>query len=351
MANRPFLSSITCVIITASLAAVTPLSASAVTSTTKPTTKPTTQPTTQPTTKPTTNPTTKPAAKAPAPNPQLPAVVRSRGDNGTVEVKDVSRIVALNGDVNEILFALGLGDNIIANDVTATYPTEATKKLKIGYGRQLSSEGILALKPTLIIGNEDAGPPSVLAQLRSTNIPVVIVPAGDDVADAGKKIRWVGAAVGLATQGDTLADSVERDIQKVQQRWASSARRMEPKAVFLYLRGPKTQLLGGAGTRAHAMLSAAGAIDAGAYLAGVTGYVPITSEALVKARPDTIVVLEDGLASVGGIDGLLKVPGVVLTPAGQKRRVLAFDDLKLLELGPRTAQALEELNRGLYADQ
>ncbi len=150
------------------------------------------------------------------------------------------------------------------------------------------------------------------------------------MADAGKKIRWVAQAVGLADSGDALADKVERDIAIVQKRWAASSKRMDPKAVFLYLPGPKTQLLGGAGTRAHATLSAAGAVDAGAYLAGVSGYVPITSEALVRAKPDTIVVLENGLASVGGIDGLLKIPGIALTPAGQKRRVLAFDDLKLL---------------------
>jgi iron complex transport system substrate-binding protein len=240
------------------------------------------------------------------PKPALPAVVRSRGDAGAVEVSDVSRIVALNGDVNEILYALGLGENIVANDITATFPADATKKPKIGYGRQLSAEGLLALKPTLIIGNEDAGPATVVAQLRSTNIPVVIVPAGDDVGDAAKKIRWVAKAVGLSAAGEALADTVERDIAAVQRRWAASARHLEPKAVFLYLRGPKTQLLGGAGTRAHAMLSAAGATDAGAYLAGVTGYVPITSEALVRAKPDTIVVLEDGLASVGGVDGLLR---------------------------------------------
>lgn len=134
----------------------------------------------------------------------------------------------------------------------------------------------------------------------------------------------------------------------VQKKWQSSTKRYQPRAVFLYLRGASTLLLGGSGTRSNAMLSAAGALDAGAIFANADGYVPITSEALVKARPDVIVVLTAGLQSVGGINGVLRIPGVALTPAGQTRNIIDFDDLKLLELGPRTPEALQELTAALY---
>jgi iron complex transport system substrate-binding protein len=214
----------------------------------------------------------------------------------------------------------------------------------------LSAEGILSQRPTLIIGNEDAGPPSVIAQLRSSGVPVVIVPAGEEVYDAPKKIRMIGQAVGLAPAADDLANRVDARMRSVQKRWLDSTKRYTPRAVFFYIRGPRTLLLGGSGTRANAMLSAAGAVDAGAMFAGVRGYVPITSEALVRAAPDVIVVLTEGLESVGGIDGVLKIPGVALTPAGQNRRVIDFDDLKLLELGPRTPDALSELIAALYGD-
>ena len=260
--------------------------------------------------------TTLPASAANGPTPRLPVVVKSTG-GGAVEVTDVRRIVALNGDVNEIIYALGLGDNIVANDITGYYPAEAAKKPKIGYQRTLSAETILAQKPTLIIGNQDAGPPTVIAQLRATGIPVVIVPSGDDVYDAPGKIRLIANALGVSD-------------------------------VFLYLRGASTLLIGGSGTRANAMLSAAGALDAGAIFADVDGYVPITSEAMVKARPDVIVVLTGGLESVGGTSGVLKLPGVALTPAGQTRNIIDFDDLLLLELGPRTPEALQALTAALY---
>jgi iron complex transport system substrate-binding protein len=265
-----------------------------------------------------------------------------------VEVTDVSRIVVLNGDVNEILFALGMGDRIVANDITGYYPEESKKKPKIGYGRTLSAETILSFKPTLILGNTDAGPPAVLTQLRSAGVPLVIVDAGQDVSDSAKKIRRVGAAVGLSAAGEALGDATELQVRAVHKRWTESANRFEPRAAFLYLRGPRTQLIGGSGTRANAMLLGAGATDAGAFFANVKGYVPITSEALVLANPDVIVVLDDGLESVGGIEGLLKIPGIALTKAGQNKRIISFDDLKLLELGPRTPEALDELSRELF---
>jgi iron complex transport system substrate-binding protein len=288
------------------------------------------------------------AAQSPAPpKPKLPARVTSIGD-GVVEITDVSRIVALNGDVNEVLFALGLGENIVANDITGYFPVEAQKKPKIGYQRTLSAEAILSFKPTLIIGNEDAGPKSTLAQLRAAGATVVIVPAGETVFDAPKKIRLIGDAVGLSAPADALADRTYNEIKRVQKKWQATTNKWEPTAVFLYLRGPRTMLLGGSGTRASAMLEAAGVTDGGAFNANVSGYVPITSEALVAAKPDTIVVLTEGLKSVGGIDGVLKIPGVALTPAGQNRRIIDFDDLELLELGPRTPAVLDRLIAALY---
>jgi iron complex transport system substrate-binding protein len=282
-----------------------------------------------------------------APKPNLPSRVKSLGD-GVVEVTDVSRIVALNGDVNEILYSLGLGDNIVANDITGYFPAESTKKPKIGYGRTLSAEGILSFRPTLVIGNDDAGPKSTISQLRAAGTTVVIVPAGESVFDAPRKIRLVGQAVGLGPIADTLADRTYLEIKRVQNKWLGTTNRWEPTAVFLYLRGPKTMLLGGSGTRASAMLEAAGVTDGAAFNADVKGYVPITAEALVRAKPDTIVVLTEGLQSVGGIDALLKIPGIALTPAGKNNRIIDFDDLELLELGPRTPAVLDRLIAELY---
>ena len=84
------------------------------------------------------------------------------------------------------------------------------------------------------------------------------------------------------------------------------------------------------------------------------GLVRMASEAtalgVLQAGPDVIVVLTAGLASVGGIDGLLKLPGVAVTPAGQNRRIYHYDDLRFLGMGPRTGAALRQLVRDLHPE-
>jgi iron complex transport system substrate-binding protein len=82
----------------------------------------------------------------------------------------------------------------------------------------------------------------------------------------------------------------------------------------------------------------------------VQGYKPLTPEALVTAQPDVLLLLTAGLDSVGGVDGLLSLPGVGQTPAGKNRRVLHYDDQYLLGIGPRVGQALMDLVKGLHPE-
>jgi iron complex transport system substrate-binding protein len=279
--------------------------------------------------------------------PVLPARVRDQGGR-TVVVRNVSRIVSLNGDVTETIFALGLGANLVGVDTSAIYPPRRVAGIpKIGYQRELNAEWILALRPTLVIGSAEAGPPAVLEQLRSAGVTVAILRANDALGAGPWKLREVGKALGVPKRGERLARQVARQIA-VAGREATSAR-THPRVAFLYLRGPRTQLIGGTKTRAHSMIVAAGGINAGAQ-AGIEGYRPITAEALVAARPDVLLVLSDGLASVGGVDGLVRIPGVAQTPAGANRRVLAYDDLLMLGLGPRTGGMLRRLVRDFHPE-
>jgi iron complex transport system substrate-binding protein len=279
--------------------------------------------------------------------PVLPARVRDK-DGRTVVVRDISRIVSLNGDVTETIFTLGLGRRLVGVDTSALHPPRAVARIpKIGYQRALSAEGILSLRPTLVIGTAEAGPPAVVDQLRKAGVTVVILPANDSLLAGPWKLREVGRALGVPRRGDRLGRQVSRQVA-IARREARSAR-THPRVAFLYLRGPRTQLIGGAKTRADSMIVAAGGINAGAGV-GIEDYKPITAEALVAARPDVMLVLHDGLASVGGIDGLMRIPGVAQTPAGRARHVLSYDDLLLLGLGPRTGGMLRRLTRDFHPE-
>jgi len=143
-------------------------------------------------------------AAIPSPSPVLPATVTDI-DGNSVEVTDVSRIVPLSGDVAEIVWTLGLAANVVGVDVSAVYPAGQWDALpKIGFERQLSAEGILALTPTVIVGKEQAGPAPVLEQLRGAGVPVVIIPEPQTIEAPVSKIRDVADA--LAAQGALASD-------------------------------------------------------------------------------------------------------------------------------------------------
>lgn len=260
---------------------------------------------------------------------------------------DVSRIIPLNGDLAEIIWALGLGGNVVATDTSATYPAAAAAAPKIGYQRTLAAEGILAMKPTVIIGGESAGPPEVLEQLRGAGVPVVIVASPSTLDAPMVKTRAVGAALGVPEVAEQVATKTKGEIDAALALAAKATNK--PVVMFLYVRGQGTQQIGGRGSSADTLITAAAGVDAGT-AAGINGFKPITSEALVAGQPEVFLLLTAGLASIGGVDGLLKIPGVDQTPAGKNKRVLDYDDQYLLGLGPRTGQALRDLVLGLHPE-
>ena len=279
--------------------------------------------------------------------PVLPARVTD-GQGKQVTVRDVSRIVSLNGDITETIVTLGLAKNLAGVDISATYPEKLVAGIqKIGYQRTLAAEGILSLRPSLVIGTPTAGPASTIEQLRSAGVPVLIIPEYKDLDAGARKLRAVGRALGVPKRGEKLARQVETQIALAKREVTRAA--TKPKVAFLYVRGTQVQQIGGVGSGADAMIEAAGGVDVGKSI-GIQGFKQLTAESLVAAQPDVLLLLSAGLQSVGGVDGLLRLPGVAQTPAGRNRKVIAYDDLMLLGLGPRTGKALRLLIRGLHPE-
>lgn len=285
-----------------------------------------------------------PPGAEPEAAPELPVTVTG-ADGAEVTVTDTSRIIPVNGDIAEVVFALGLGDSVVATDLSATYPPEADALPEVGYQRTLLAEQLLGLDPSVVVANNDAGPPAVLDQLRDAGVPVVVLDYPHDLTGPAAKIRLVAAALGVPARGEALAREVDEAIGAAADE---AARRVEadggppPRAVFLYLRGTTVQQVGGRGSGVDALLEAAGAVDVGVEL-GVDDFEPLTDEALVEAAPDVLVVTTTGLESVGGVDGLVDLPAIKGTPAGRDRHVVALDDQLLLGLGPRAGDALGQL--------
>ena len=272
-------------------------------------------------------------------------------DGVETTIGDVSRIVSLNGDLTEMIFELGFGENVVGVDVTTTYPPEAAalndQGQTVGFAQQLAAEAVLRFEPTLVIGDQQVAPPEVLEQLRGAGIPVVIVETQTTLDGVETKILEVAEILGVADEGSELARRVMGEIDAA--RALAATDDSDPKIAYVYVRGPQVVFLFGAGMPTQGMIEGAGAVDAGAE-AGVFGPAPLTPEALVAAAPDLIVLPEAGLAALGGIEAFLALPGVAETPAAQNDAFLDYDEAYFFNLGPRAGQALAEFVRDLYPD-
>lgn len=277
-----------------------------------------------------------------APGPRT--VVDDRGVEVTIE--STERIIPLDGDVAEIVFALGFGDRVVATDLSATYPPEADARPQIGYQRALSSEPILAFEPTLLLATDIAGPPETLNELEGVGVPLVIVPTDPTATGPATKIVAVAEALGVPERGAALAAQVQGEID------AAIATRPEvddsPTVMALYVRGASTQLVLGPTFASHWLIEAAGGVDAADAL-GIADSAPITAEALLVAAPDAVLIPASGLDSVGGVEGLVDaVPALAETPAGRRGAILAYDDQWMLGNGPRTGEFLAQFITDLH---
>ncbi|MER7420592.1 ABC transporter substrate-binding protein [Micromonospora peucetia] len=286
-------------------------------------------------------------ALRPAPTPALPATVTS-ADGTTVTVTDTSRILPVNlyGSIAETVFGLGLGDNVIGRDTSTTFPAAAHLPVVTPAGHDLSAEAVLALNPTVVLADDSIGPPEVLRQLRASGIPVVLFEAEQTLDAVPGHVRAVAAALGVTAAGEQLVARVEGEIAAARR---SAPEGRAPRIAFLYLRGTAgVYLVGGEGAGSDAMIEAIGGVDAGSAI-GLAKFRPLTSEGLINAAPDVILVMSAGLASVGGVDGLLKLPGVAQTPAGAARRIVDMDDGTLLTFGTRSGRTVQALATAVHS--
>lgn len=248
-----------------------------------------------------------------------------------------SRVIALANGSAEIIDALGLKRIIIGRDIAST--DESLKSIPIvTSGHQLVAEKIIALNPDLVIIDSSVGPTQAIEAIKKAGLRVVTIKEVWEVAAITSKVREVASAIGVIETGEALVQEIEGAISRASEKVTGT-----PRIAFLYLRGGNSiYLLGGKGSGADSMLNAIGAIDVGA-VEGSTPFAALTSESLVAKRPEIILVMTKGLESVGGVSGLIALPGVAQTPAGESARVIAVDDSLLLSFGPRTPALLEAL--------
>ncbi len=253
------------------------------------------------------------------------------------------RIVSVGGALTEIVYALQAERDLVGVDSTSLYPAMAQQLPIVGYARTLSAEGVLALAPTQLLATEEAGPPAVIRQIAAAGVPVTVLPAKHRFEGLLERVQRVGAITGRTAAAKALADKLNADWVRTQaaSRVLQNKRAQRPlRVLFILAHSPSQIMVGGEGTAAEAMIAYAGARNA---VQGFEGYKPLTPEAAIVADPDVILLTRQGLDANGGIEGVLRLPGVAQTAAGRARRVVSLEAMYLLGFGPRLPQAVGEL--------
>lgn len=257
--------------------------------------------------------------------------------------QDLSRVVCIGGAITEILYALGQQNRIVAVDTTSQFPPAALKeKRSLGYMRAVSAEGVLAMRPTLILAMGDAGPPQALDQLRASRISVVTIDNTLSPAAVTARVRQLAALFGVQAAGTRLNAKIDAGFREL-----GAFRRAHPvrkRVLFVLSLQNGRPMVAGKGTEADAIIALAGGINAAATL---DGYKPVSDEALAALAPDAVLAMDHAGPSIDV--NALDTPGFRLTPAGRRHALIRMDGSYLLGLGPRTPVAALDLARRLQA--
>ena len=259
----------------------------------------------------------------------------AKSEDKKEEKVEEKRIVSLNGSVTEIIYAVGSQKELIGVDVTSTYPAAAEKLTNLGHVRKLSVESLLALNPSHVVMLEDEVSPDLKSKLEQAKIELVTFKHPNSVDEAKSLVKEVAKWLGKAQEADEVVAKIDEEIKGL------AKLDKKPKVLFVYARGAGTLMVAGEKTPLEKMIVLAGGENAGK---GFVDFKPLTSESVIAANPDVILMFTSGAQSLGP-DGIFNVPGVSTTNAGKNKVLIQMDGQLLSGFGPRVAEALTELNK------
>lgn len=257
------------------------------------------------------------------------------------------RWVSAGGALSEWVSALGGESKLVGVDTTSQHPQSLKKLPSIGYQRSLSAEGILSLRPDILIGSEEMGPPPVIAQVKSAKVRVELFSAQPDLPTLEKNVTHLGQLLGAQAQAAQLLESYQQQLTAQKARVAElQTKHKAPGVLVLIGHAGGKPLIAGKDTAADWLLQRAG----GHNLAAHTGYKPFSVESLAGLDPEVLVFADRALSGEAAKAALFKEnPILNSSRAAKAGRVLELDPTLLVGgLGPRLPAALKDLSDGFY---
>ena len=257
------------------------------------------------------------------------------------------RWISSGGSLSEWVVVLGGEKHLVGVDSTSQHPASLRELPSIGYQRQLAAEGMLALRPEVLIGSEEMGPPPVLAQLRGAGVQVEMLSSSPDLLSLHSSLQRIGTLLGEPQRAEQTFAAYQQRLQQ-QADWLQAAQRQQAAPGVLLLLGHAggSPLAGGKASAADWLIEHAG----GRNLASHTGYKTLSTEALLALDPEVVIIADRSLAGDAARDALLKQnPALAATRAARNQRLVMLDPTLLVGgLGPRLPDGLAALSAAFY---
>ncbi|MCM2462905.1 hemin ABC transporter substrate-binding protein [Pseudomonas sp. LARHCG127] len=268
-------------------------------------------------------------------------------NQGISAAESPQRWVSAGGALSEWVSALGGESKLVGVDTTSQHPESLRALPSIGYQRQLSAEGVLSLRPQILVGTEEMGPPPVLAQIRSAGVQVELFSATPDLPTLQGNLRHLGQLLGAEAAAAQVFDRYQEQLTQQHARIVEAQRKQKAPGVLLLVgsSGGKP-LVAGKGTSADWLLQQAG----GHNLATHNGYKSFSVESLAGLNPEVLVFADRALSGEEARAALFREnPILSSTRAARDGRVMELDPTLLVGgLGPRLPQSLVKLTAGFY---
>jgi len=263
----------------------------------------------------------------------------------TAIAEGTEKIVSAGASVTELIYALGAQSQLVGVDVTSVTPKESPLP-KVGYHRALSAEGLIALKPTIVIGSDEMGPKPALDQLERVGVDIEIVDTAPTIEGLNTRIDQIAKLTDTEANSPALKSNIAKQVNALT---SNQPQQNEAKKVlFLLIHEGRPANVAGNATTPDAIIELAGGINPAA--ASIDSYKPISNEAIIEMQPDVVLVSGRSYAKLGGSDAVLKaLPMLSATPAGQNNAIVTIDGHALVGgLGLKSLEEAKRINALLY---
>lgn len=251
-------------------------------------------------------------------------------------------IVSMIPSNTEILFALGLNDEIVGVNDWDNYPEEALEKEKIG-GQEFNVEKIVSMTPDIVFAHEsmlgvsDEG----LQQLRDAGINVFVVKNAADFEQTYETIETIGKATGKTEEATKIVEDMKAKVEEV---LAKTATVENKKRVFIENSDAPEIYTPGKNTFMQQFLDMIGAEN----IVTEEGWVMISPEEIVSQNPDVILIMYSYVPEI--VESVKNRDGFGDITAIKEDAVIQVDEDITSRTGPRLAQGLEEVAKAIYPE-